>query len=178
EEATAPNIGPGRHARVNGTGQTPFVVGDGPQAFPEYSTPLVARRTGWVCTNKPAPAGVLARLDVAPSTPFGGAVCDAVPPPGVPECAASYPCPGDVVVPVMQGSAVGATWATQNAQRDATVYMKIGNGTSASVLTVGKTLVRVKPNVTINPGDIVVSSNTAGTAMANNSTSDPRAIIG
>lgn len=79
----------------------------------------------------------------------------------------------------MNGSAVGASWATQSAQRDATVYMKIGNGTLPSVLSVGKALVRVQSGVTISPGDIVVSSGSSpGTAKGDNSTTDPRSIIG
>ncbi|TMA68816.1 MAG: carboxypeptidase regulatory-like domain-containing protein [Deltaproteobacteria bacterium] len=175
EEATAPNIGPAPHARVNGTGQTAFVVGDG-----LANSSLVARRDGWICYNKPAPAGVLARLEDIPTVPCGAGVatvCECV---GSPGCGdAMHPCPGDVVVPFMNGSAVGASWATQSAQRDATVYMKIGNGTLPSVLSVGKALVRVQSGVTISPGDIVVSSGSSpGTAKGDNSTTDPRSIIG
>jgi len=47
------------------------------------------------------------------------------------------------------------------------------------VLSVGKALVRVQSGVTISPGDIVVSSGSSpGTAKGDNSTTDPRSIIG
>jgi hypothetical protein len=174
-EAAIPGIATLAITKVNGTGQRPFVVGDG-----LAGQSLLARRDGWICYNTAAPAGVLTRLDEVPllSCPWGGlnSVCECT---NQSACDATHPCPGDVVVPTSVNGVLGARWSTLAAQRDASVYMKIGNGTWPSVLSVGKALVKIETGASIAAGDIVVSSGMEpGRAKRDNTVTDPRRIIG
>jgi hypothetical protein len=150
DEANLPNLGFYAITRV---GAGPFVVGDG---LPNSS--LVARRVGWDTYRTTAPAGVLSPVsNVAP-----------------------VPSPGEVVVPesTPDGYAMPVR-SDQHAQRDASVYLRGGNGTLPSMLDVGKALVRVASGVSAVPGDTIVSSGVEpGRATVDNAVADPRSIVG
>jgi hypothetical protein len=148
-EASFDTIGTMRVVRI---GAGPFVISDGLE-----NSSLEARRVGWGTFHTTAPAGVLSPV-VDPQPAMD---------------------PGDVAIPISVNPYPGAAPATEHAQLDATVFLRSGNGSPPTLLTVGKALVRVASGTVASPGDVVVSSGTQpGRAAVDNSVTEPRRTIG